>query len=317
MKFHERAPWWGGDLQTIRNFLRPFSDDFPGRSRQITFSTSDGSGDQLLASLDTPDALLDDSLIILIHGLGGSANSSYMKASSAFHLSRGRKVLRLNLRGAGPSEAISKKHYHGGYIDDLIDVLTGLDETTKSNGVFLIGFSLGGNILVNFLAAIESSAIIGAASVSASIDPEKAARQLLKPRNYLYQAWLLRHMKKESLKRNLRLNDKYGEAITRAKTIYQYDNDVTAPQNNYKDAADYYYQTAGIRKIDDIDIPLLMINARNDPWIPSGPYEEIMLTKPDNIEVLLPNGGGHVGFHWRGSRETWHDTVINEFLAKI
>lgn len=316
--FHEQAPWWGGDLQTIRNFLKPFSDKLPGKSQQIIFSTSDGSGDQLMATLDMPEVCLEEApLIILIHGLGGSEDSSYMRATSAYHLNLGRRVLRLNLRGAGPSEDINQKHYHGGHIDDLIDVLGGMDRVSNPNSIFLIGFSLGGNILVNFLAETNFPIILGAATVSASIDPEKAAKQLLKPRNYFYQAWLLHHMKKESLKRSERLNDKYKNAIKSAKTIYQFDDQVTARQNNYKDAADYYYQTAGMRKVDKIAAPLLMINARNDPWIPSEPYGQVINTKPDNIEVLLPNGGGHVGFHQKGSETTWHDDMINEFLAKL
>jgi uncharacterized protein len=315
--FRDRAPWWGGDLQTVRNFLMPDVGKLLGKSTQLIFATSDGSSDQLMATLDEPIVPENSPLIILIHGLSGSEESSYVKASAAFHLKRGRCVLRLNLRGAGPSWQTCKRHYHGGHVIDIFDALSGLKDHITGEGVFLIGYSLGGNILVNFLAVHKNLPILGAVSVSASIDPAGSANRLMAPRNALYQAWLLNHMKKESLERVSHLNEESQQVIKSARSIYDFDDKFTAPQNGFKDAPDYYHQTNGARNVKNITIPLIMIHARNDPWIPYAPYEKLMECSPDNIKVLLTNSGGHVGFHDRASRETWHDRIADEFISSI
>ena len=83
MKFQERGPWWGGDLQTIRNFIVSDIKSLPGKSRQFIIPTSDESGDHLIATLDEPEEQIKSLLVLLIHGLGGCENSSYVKASSS------------------------------------------------------------------------------------------------------------------------------------------------------------------------------------------------------------------------------------------
>ncbi|MDG1995972.1 MAG: alpha/beta fold hydrolase [Emcibacteraceae bacterium] len=316
MTFKEKPPWWGGDLQTIRNHLRTAIKSLPGNSVAITIPTNDGSADQLTATLDTPHTPARGPLIILIHGLTGSENSRYMMASSAFHLGHGRRVLRLNLRGAGSSAQSCSRHYHGGHISDISDTLDYLDDNQKSNGVFLIGFSLGGNILLNFLAANNRHNLLGASSVCASIDPKAAAKRLLDFRNAFYQARLLRQMKQENLEGNSKLSIEQKRTISSTRSIYEFDDKVTAPKNGYKDAEDYYFQTNSARKVQNINIPLLMISAKNDPWIPSKSYEMIKQNCPKNIKILLTDSGGHVGFHEKGQQETWYDRQINNFITE-
>lgn len=84
-------------------------------------------------------------LIVLIHGLTGCEDSTYVRRAAQFHLLRGRKALRLNLRGAKPSRAMATGHYHAGPVQDIQDVLDGLGEDEARHGAFLVGFSLGGN----------------------------------------------------------------------------------------------------------------------------------------------------------------------------
>ena len=113
ISFRDRAPWWGGDLQTLRNHLLPPREPLPAITAARTFKTSDGSGDRLLAQLDTPpNPAATSPLVVLIHGLTGCEESTYVRRTAKFHLLRGRTVLRLNLRGAGPSRAMAKGHYH-------------------------------------------------------------------------------------------------------------------------------------------------------------------------------------------------------------
>ncbi len=317
MTFKEKPPWWGGDLQTIRNFLCAGNTTLPGNSKSFLIPTTDGSGDEITATLDMPDTPIIGPLIILIHGLTGSEDSAYMLATSQYHLKQGRQVLRLNLRGAGSSAKRCREHYHGGHISDISDALDYLANKIKSNGIFLIGFSLGGNILLNFLAENNHLSLLGAASVSASIDPKAAAERLLSPRNTLYQSRLLRHMKEENLASKPDLPKTEKEKLLNIKSIYEFDDKITGPNNGYKDAEDYYYRTNSARKIDSILVPLLMINARNDPWIPYEPYEVVKQNAPHNVKVVITDSGGHVGFHEKGQNETWHDRQIGKFISGL
>jgi hypothetical protein len=314
--FAARAPWWGGDLQTLRNILVPGANSLPGTSKRMYLALGDGSGDRLAAMLDSPEEPADAPLIVLIHGLAGSEQSAYLRASAAFHLRRGRPVLRLNLRGAGPSRATCIGHYHAGCGQDLHNALAALPEDLAAPGLFVIGYSLGGNALLNLLATHDLP-IRGAATVSAPIEPAEAAQRFMEPRNALYHYWLLRQMKTESTAPGALLSEAERAAIHRARTIYEFDDGFIAPRNGFAGADDYYTRTAGARMAGDIKAPTLMIHARDDPWIPPAPYEALIGRAPANIQIVLTPSGGHVGFHAQGHAETWHDRRVDEFLKSL
>ena len=175
-RFVPRAPWWGGDLQTIRNYLRkrrpPDLTPWPGL--RLELPVLDGSGDRLSASLHQPAIEAGRPLAVLIHGLTGSEDSVYLRASARHLLGLGYPVVRLNQRGAGPSRPLCRSRYHAGLSSDLGDALkalANLDPRLISRGVVLVGYSLGGNMLLKFLAEYGASfPIVAAASVSAPID---------------------------------------------------------------------------------------------------------------------------------------------------
>ncbi len=313
--FRPRAPWWGGDLQTLRNMLVRARYDLPATSERILLPLSDGSGDGLAAMLDRPENPVAGPLVVLIHGLTGCEGSAYMLASARFHLKRGRHVLRLNLRGAGPSRRTCRGHYHAGCAIDIRDALEALDSELSERGVCLIGYSLGGNILINLLANhSEGLPIRGAVTVSAPIEPVEAARRLLSPRNKIYHAWLLQRIKEESTAPGADLSDSERTAIEQAKTIWEYDDRFIAPRNGFAGASDYYARTAGAQFVPSICTPTLLIHARNDPWIPADSYDALEGQLPANVQMFLLNSGGHVGFHGNGHSETWHDRSVDAFL---
>ncbi len=315
--FRARAPWWGGDLQTLRNKLVRARVKLPATSERITVPLSDGSGDRLAAMLDTPASPTDGPLVVLIHGLTGCEDSAYVRTSAAFHLTRGRRVLRLNLRGAGPSRASCGGHYHNGCWTDIRDALETLDGGLVSQGVFLVGYSLGGNVLINLLGRLSHpSPVRGAATVSAPIEPAQAALRLMSRRNAIYHSWLLREMKAECAAPGARLSEGERAAIDGAQTIWEFDDGFIAPRNGFAGAVDYYERTAGARITHDIRTPTLMIHARNDPWIPADPYAALERDPPANVHVRLLDGGGHVGFHASDHPETWHDRCVDAFLEK-
>ena len=316
--FVDRPPWWGGDLQTWRNQIVPGPALLASQSRHLKFPTSDGSGDQLTGTIETPPVTPSGPLIFLVHGLAGCEDSVYIRESARFHLLQGRRVLRLNLRGAGSSRATCRGHYCGGSASDLQDAIDGLDKDLVRDGIFAIGYSLGGNILLNLLPQLRGEhALVGAATVSAPIRPLQATQRLMAWRNSIYHHTLLRRMKIESLSPQAALSLRERDAIVNARSVYEFDNDFTAPRHGFRDAEDFYEKIAGMNFVRRSPVPLLMIQAENDPWIPVAPYRELQNDPPSDVEIVVARSGGHVGFHAKGSMATWHDRLIDRFINKV
>ncbi len=315
--FRPRLLWWGGDLQTLRNTLRPPRLTASAMlGERLALGLGDGSGDRLVGLLQhPPGGGRGAPLVVLIHGLSGSEDSPYMAVSAAGLLAGGYPVLRLNLRGAGPSRPLCRWQYHAGRTGDLRAALMGLDARLYADGFVLVGYSLGGNMLLKFLAEHGASfPIRAAAAVSAPIDLAAAAHRILAPRNRLYHRHLLRHMKAESLAPAAELTAQERAAITAAADIIEFDDRFVAPRNGFADAADYYARNSAEPFLPDIRVPTLIVHAGDDPWIPPHAYRRVAWDRYPHLHPVLPRRGGHVGFHARGTRLPWHDRVIAAFF---
>ncbi len=317
-EFKDRAPWWGGDLQTLRNQFYAQLAPFSSNSTTLKFPMSDGSGDCLTGTIEMPIVCADKSpLIILIHGLTGCEDSSYMRESARFHLTRGRPVLRLNLRGAGTSRSISSGYYHAGCASDIQDVLDGLGGEESRHGIFPVGFSLGGNILLNLLGRLKPRhPLIGAATVSAPIEPLEACQRLMAPRNYIYHRFLLRRMKRDVLA-SAALSPLERQTVASAQSVFAFDDRWVAMRNGFRDGQDYYERTAGARQVPRLMVPTLILHASNDPWIPVRPYLRAQSEEAKHARIVIARSGGHVGFHEHGYTERWHDRMIEAFLSGL
>lgn len=319
--FLPRAPWWGGDLQTLRNFLigrQARLGAFP--AERIELPLRDGSGDRLLAALNRPSVrpAAARPLVVLIHGLSGCEQSFYMLKTAHDLLGLGYPVLRLNLRGAGPSRPVCRFQYHAGRTEDLANALAGLPPALTTAGIVAIGYSLGGNMLLKFLGERGSAAPVKAAvSVSAPLDLVATSRYMMRRRNAIYQAHLLRDMRRESLGAGAEFTASEREAIRSARSIWEFDHRFSAPRNGYAGAEDYYEHNAARHYLDGIAVPTLMIHALDDPWIPADAYLAREWRRNPSLVPLLAQSGGHVGFQGKDRRRPWHDVCIARFLATV
>lgn len=316
-RFQARAPWWGADLQTIRNSLRPPSlAPFPGE-RVVRLPLADATGDVLLAPLACSNPT-PRGLVVLIHGLGGSEDSGYVRVSAAHLRQRGYAVARLNLRGAGPTRALCRERYHAGRTADLGQALHRLRKEAPEFAalpLFCVGYSLGGNLLLKFLSEdCHGMRIAAAVSVSAPIDLAAASAQIAKPRNALYQRYLLIRMREEALHPSAGLNEAEREVVRSVDSVYAFDDQIVAPRNGYRDAPHYYAENASGPRLPEIRTRTLLIHAQDDPWIPIDAYHRVDWASHPYLQALLAPGGGHVGFHSRNERPTWHDHCIERFF---
>lgn len=317
--FRHRAPWWGGDLQTVRNLLVGRAPDLSAYPvRELKLAMRDGSGDVLLAALQYPEQERSRRpLVVLIHGLTGCQDSLYMMRSASALLAAGYPVLRLSLRGAGPSRPLCRFQYHAGRSADLRDALLELPPELAMKGLLLVGYSLGGNMLLKFLAEQgRDFPVLAAGSVSAPIELAESSRRFLDRRNWLYHRWLLVRMKEETLAGPPdALSAAERRIVESVATVLEFDDRHVAPRNGFAGAADYYAKCSALDFLPAIEVPTLLIHAEDDPWIPAMSYRKAMQAGNDRLTCLLAPGGGHVGFH-DASPVAWHDRCLLQFFAE-
>lgn len=315
--FHARFPWLGGDLQTLRNTIHFASPDFtPYDAQVLQLPLRDNSGDELTALLNRPLVDQKKPLVILIHGLTGSQASRNIRASTAYHLSRCHPVLRLNLRNAGPSLGKCRHFYHAGRSQDLRDALAALPCELTANGVFLVGVSLGGNMLLKGLAERAGlGTVIGAASVCAPIELKAAQVRIMAPRNFIYERHLMGFLVRDS--RWIVKGTPLANRLPKLRSIYEFDDQIVAPLGGFAGADDYYARSSAAHLLPSIEKPTLLIAAANDPWIPVASYTGREWPRNGPLSVAITPGGGHVGFHAKDSPVPWHDRAIGAYIDSL
>lgn len=312
--FNPRRPWWGGDLQTLRNYALQARNALPGHgSERLIVTLEDGTGDRMVAALDRPRRDENKPLVVLVHGISGSENSCYMTVATAFFLARNYPVLRVNQRGAGLSRPFCSRQYHAGSSVDLATVISKLDPRLTQHGVMPVGFSLGGNVLLKFLGGVgRHFPIRRAASVSAPIDLAESSRSLLRWRNFGYHRYIVTRLKRQCTAPGADLTRAERQSILRARSLWEFDDQFTARRNGYEGAEDYYRENAAKTYLGTIKHPTLLIHAKDDPFVPVGPYHEQRWGGNPKLNVLLPESGGHLGFH--DPLGLWHLRQIDSFF---
>lgn len=308
----------GSDLQTIANRLRPLSASLaPHTSERLKFPLPDGTGDTLLASLDRPAVPKPGTpLVILVHGLTGAEDSLYVRVTARLLLEAGLRVLRLNLRGAGPSRALCAQHYYAGRSQDFRALLTVLPSELTQQGLLAVGYSLGGAMLLKYLGEEgRATPLAAAATVCAPIDLAATCRHMMRTRNRLYHRYILGLMKVEATGQGAAVSAAERAAIMAASTVWDYDDAFIAPRYGFGSAEDYYERCRPIRFMGGIRIPTLVLAALDDPWIPSSLYRDYDWASNPALTPLLPRHGGHVGFHGITGSQPWSDLAIARFFG--
>ena len=255
---------------------------------------------------------------MLIHGVSGSEDSSYVLRSALYLLNLGYPVLRVNLRGAGPSRALCKLGYNAGTTDDLVHLLSVVPADLRSNGIVAIGYSLGANLLMKFLGERGSSSPIKAAiAVSSPLDLAAVSRRLMQWDNALFQFAILSQLKKDNVKPAAELSEAERDAVLSARTLWDFDETFTAPRGGFSGAEDYYARSSCIQFLEHVAVPTLMIYASDDPIVPNDAYLQYNWDKNPALVQLFSKSGGHVGFRQAGSDASWNDVCAARFLENV
>ena len=322
-EFRPRRFWAQRDLQTLRREIQTWLFGLPElpAHEPLAFPMADGTSDVLFGSYHRPPEPADSKpLVIVIHGLPGSEASAVVVHSAASLLHSGFPVLRLNLRGAGPSLGRTRGLYHAGRSQDLHQVIARLPQEIARNGIVLVAFSLGANMMLKALGESELDARVRAAvAVSAPLDLAEVAHHLLNLgaiRRFIYVGSLLRGVKRQACQ-VIGLTEAQRQAIRSASSLYEFDEKFLAPFSGFSDAAAYYRESSSELGLAHIRVPTLLIHAPNDPIIPIDVHRRFDWAVNPLLSPLLSAAGGHAGFQGRGSRIAWHDRCIGVFLERL
>ncbi|MEM9990931.1 MAG: alpha/beta fold hydrolase [Bacteroidota bacterium] len=258
-------------------------------------------------------------LVVLCHGLEGSSESQYVLALAKLFHADNWDVVALNYRGCSGEMNRLPQMYHSGMTSDLDMVIQHLEAPYQSIGI--VGISMGGNLSLVYVgeqSADISPKIKGLVAISVPTDLVAGVRQIMRPINYVYEQRFLR-----SLLAKMRLKSKQYPAIfttkkiKRVRTLYEFDDTFTAPLHGFKDALDYYTQCSSGRFIDQIRVPTLIINALDDPFLPSACYPQDAVQNNSYVDLLTPKYGGHVGFVEFGQSYYWEERRSLQFLNQL
>ena len=262
-------------------------------------------------------------VIITIHGLEGSANSSYIRSLAHIGNTEGFDVVAVNLKGCSGTPNLALTSYHSGKTDDLIEIIQHIENTKNYTEINLVGFSLGGNIVLKFMGEFATSfaeKVQASVAVSVPCDLKCSAQSLRKWSNSLYQYNFLQSLRKKAKykisqfpKANL---DK--TKIEKAKTFAEFDNYFTAITHGFKDADEYWSKSSSKQFLNFINKPTLLISALNDPFLSKNCYPFAEAKEHEFFHLLTPKYGGHVGFYssFKKGQNYWLERQIINFLTK-
>ncbi len=312
-----RAPWWlpGGHLQTIAAAFAPAPRVAWRRER---WDTPDGD----FIDLDWAEAgerAAGAPLLAVFHGLEGSSNSPYARAFAAQALAIGWRCVVPHFRGCSGELNRLPRAYHSGDSDEIGWILDRLQARDAPRGVlYAAGVSLGGNALLKYLGERGANAgVARAAAVSAPLELAAAGGALDRGLSRaLYTRMFLRTLKRKTFEKINRQEIAIdARRLGKARTFWEFDDAVTAPLHGFLGADDYWARSSSASWLGRIRVPALVLNARNDPFMPAAALDRAARELRDaHAPVVLefPRTGGHAGFPGRGR---WLARRVIEFLS--
>jgi len=328
--FRPRPPWWGADLQTLRDTLRP--PKFPV-DRGMPLPIAIAAGEQLLALHDLPAAAEPLGLVVLLHGLGGSSQATGVRRLALALQKAGFAVLRLNLRGAGAGRALARGTYAAHCNSDLHPALAIARQLAGDRPLFGVGFSLGGTVLLNAVlgASTPQSGLDGLVVISSPLDLAACSASIGRPRNRLYERWLVRALRRQTLADPHGLSASERRGLPDVGSIRDFDALITAPRWGFASAETYYTTASPLPQLLELASggpasaeaqaplpPTLVVQALDDPWVPAAQAvalaEALAPAATPGLQVVLTGVGGHNGFHAAGG--SWSDQLTLQWLKQ-
>ena len=240
--------------------------------------------------------------LVMLHGLEGAVRSHYARGLFLEAARRGWSADLLIFRGCGAEPNRNARFYHSGETEDIDFVARRLLAADPDAPFVFAGVSLGGNVLLKWLGELGAAApdrVAGAAAVSVPYDLARAARHIERGFAQVYQHHFLRSLRRKALAKLDRFPGIMArDRVETARTLYDFDDAVTAPIHGFVDATDYYTRSSSIHFLPAIHVPTLLLSAADDPFLPRDVLTTVgsIARSNEHIVVEFPLVGGHVGF---------------------
>ncbi len=313
-----KPAWWltNAHFQTLAaKFFR--------RNQQLTTSNETlelPDGDFIdLAWTEKPAKDNNKPIVVMLHGLEGSKDSHYAKGMLAAVKARGWIAVLMHFRGCSGKPNRQASSYHSGDTRDVSYLTEHLSARYQQCIFSILGFSLGGNVLTQYLAQVPNNPYKAAAVICAPLDLASCSIRINQGFSRLYQKYLLQMLKDTALEKiGKKMIDHIKPAqLAAIKTIADFDEKVTAPLNGFTSAEHYYQQTSGNQVIPNIKQPCLFVHSADDPFLnhqSSLPTQKL----PEHLTFEVSEHGGHVGFIYGNNPfkpRYWLEKRVPDFLA--
>lgn len=325
-----RSPWWlpEGHTQTL---WRRFTPQAKAQQRRQRIELADGDfidvdwvdADKSLANRGRP-------IVMLLHGLSGCSQSSYILSLQRLLQIRGYTSVAMNFRGCSGEMNRKARAYHSGCTEDVDEVFRALRAEFPEHSFAFAGFSLGANVLLKWLSEIgDEPGVLGAVAVSTPFSLVSCAQALTFGGGRIYGEYFRRRLvsdlerKRRYFRQNMR-NDGWQQELerldalgdlSRLRTLWDFDDQITAPLHGFEGADDYYARCSSGPNLHAIVKPVRLIQSANDPIIPVAtlPSAAQLAAK---TQMQLTKEGGHVGFICVGS-PLWLEEQVFESLSQM
>lgn len=272
-------------LQTLLGYLIPVNASPPSVYTLISVDATD----QLSCEISTPLSWTgSQKTIMLIHGLTGSAASSYVVRFALTLYQKGYRVVRVNMRGCDPNKSLAKRPYHGGLSQDIHQLLLHLKQQMPASPITLIGFSISGNIVLKLAGELGEAArglVEKTVAICPPINLARCSALLLQSKNSIYTKFFVKNLRKNC---HPAINDFCYS------TVYEFDDKVVTSLWNFEGAADYHQKNSSCFLLSKICHPCYVLFAADDPFIDC--QTELNAPPSPFVQLFITRYGGHLGF---------------------
>jgi uncharacterized protein len=288
------AATWAGHFWTIAPFAlgairaprlppeRPFYIQVPDRRLGRV---------RLSGKLTGPNST--ERLLVVVHGLGGSAESNYARRAAHAAMHGDLACLRINLRGADLS---GEDFYHAGLASDL-DAVLASPVLSSFREILLLGYSLGGHVSLRYAAGTPDPRLARVAAVCSPLDLRRCAAAIDEPRRTVYREHVLRGLREMYQRSAPRLGLSVSPAdARRIRTLFEWDERIVAPRHGFEGAHHYWREASVAPHLGKLRVPALLVLARHDPMVPEHTVRPALEGSAPSLDVRFVERGGHVGF---------------------
>jgi len=251
-------------------------------------------------------------VVALFHGLEGSADRYYIIKLMRTLDDMNYSVVAVNFRSCGSRMNRQRRFYHSGETEDFHTVFSWIKRRFPDSPPAAVGFSLGGNALLKYLGEQGKNSLLhSAVAVSVPYDLKAGSEKIGAGFNQLYEYIFLKSLKKKLNQKRKTYPDLPSFS---GSSLYAFDDQVTGPIHGFAGAEDYYARCSSGQFVPQIDVPTLLIHSKEDPICPADRMPLAAVKQKNNLDYIITDEGGHVGFHSRPSG--WLCKTIKKYLVK-